>query len=206
MRVEDSGRSRLSARIAKRERADERTRTAYPCSLQVILHALQDFARACKSRIPKRFTFLRFASCCAVSRSRWCQSGVKHPSRGTSKGALALREARCRFICHRQMIEDVGSCTGEYDRDSHAWMSPDGRGEPVGNLGSRSCTISGGRQRRANRSIIGGRGLVFTGLESPTHLIIVLAIVLLLFGYQAHPRARQGPRGRVARVQEGGAG
>jgi hypothetical protein len=40
-----------------------------------------------------------------------------------------------------------------------AWMSPDGRGDPVGNLGSGSCTISGGRQRRANRSVIGGRGL-----------------------------------------------
>jgi TatA/E family protein of Tat protein translocase len=71
-------------------------------------------------------------------------------------------------------------------------MSPDGRGDPVGNLGSGSCTISGGRQRRANRSVIGGRGLVFTGLESPTHLIIMLTIVLLLFGSKRIPGLAKG--------------
>jgi TatA/E family protein of Tat protein translocase len=70
-------------------------------------------------------------------------------------------------------------------------MSSDGKDNPVGNLGSESCTISGGRQRRANRSVIGGRWLVFTGLESPTHLIIVLVIVLL-FGSKRIPELAKG--------------
>jgi sec-independent protein translocase protein TatA len=71
-------------------------------------------------------------------------------------------------------------------------MYSDGRDDPVGNPGSGSCTISGGRQRRANWSDIGGRRLVFTGLESPTHLIIVLAIVLLLFGSKRIPELAKG--------------
>jgi hypothetical protein len=57
-------------------RADERTRTAYPCSLRVITHALQGCAEACKCRISKRLSLLRFAPCCTVLRSRWYQSGV----------------------------------------------------------------------------------------------------------------------------------
>jgi hypothetical protein len=59
------------------ERADERTRTAYPCSLRVIGHTLQRFARTCKYRIPKRVPLLWVAGCCTVLRSRWYQSGIK---------------------------------------------------------------------------------------------------------------------------------
>jgi hypothetical protein len=47
------------------------------CSLRVIIHALQGFARACKCRISRRFSYLWLAKCCTVLRSRWCQSGVK---------------------------------------------------------------------------------------------------------------------------------
>src|SRR5215211_859202 len=39
-----------SAYLRRFERADERTRTAYPCSLRVIGQALQGFAEACKSQ------------------------------------------------------------------------------------------------------------------------------------------------------------
>ncbi len=37
------------------------------------------FAQACKSRISKRISFLCFARCCTVLRSRWYQSGIKTP-------------------------------------------------------------------------------------------------------------------------------
>src|SRR5215203_5577416 len=47
------------------------------CSLGVIIYALQGVAEACKSRISKLLSLLRFAACCTVLRSRWCQSGVK---------------------------------------------------------------------------------------------------------------------------------
>src|SRR5215217_9281291 len=62
-----------------KRRADERTRTAHLISLRVINMALQGFARVCKSRIFRQFSLLRFAACCTVLRSRWCQSGVKSP-------------------------------------------------------------------------------------------------------------------------------
>ena len=57
-------------------RADERTRTAYPCSLRVITQALQGFAEACKSRTSRRLSVLWVAGCCTVLRSRWYQSGI----------------------------------------------------------------------------------------------------------------------------------
>jgi hypothetical protein len=63
-------------RVHRVQRADELTRTAYPCSLRAIHQALQRFARACKFRISKRFYRLRFAGCCTVLRSRWYQSGI----------------------------------------------------------------------------------------------------------------------------------
>jgi len=43
-------------------------------------------------------------------------------------------------------------------------------------------------KRRGN----GGQELVFTGLESPTHLIIVLVIVLVLFGGKRIPELAKG--------------
>jgi hypothetical protein len=57
-------------------RADERTRTAYLCSLRVITHALQGFAQTCKSPISKGVSFLYLAACCTVLRSRWYQGGI----------------------------------------------------------------------------------------------------------------------------------
>jgi hypothetical protein len=47
------------------------------CSLRVIIHVLQRFAEACKTRISRLVSFLRLAGCCTVLRSRWCQSGVR---------------------------------------------------------------------------------------------------------------------------------
>jgi hypothetical protein len=44
--------------------------------LRVIIQVLQRFARACKCPISKLVSLLRFALCCTVLRSRWCQSGV----------------------------------------------------------------------------------------------------------------------------------
>ena len=63
--------------LSRFERADERTRTAYPCSLQVIIHVLQRLARSCKHRISKLVSFLCLVLRCTVLRSRWCQSGVR---------------------------------------------------------------------------------------------------------------------------------
>jgi hypothetical protein len=65
-----------SVQFDERSRADERTRTAYPCSLRVISQALQGVAQACKCRIYRRLSLLWVAVCCTVLRSRWCQSGV----------------------------------------------------------------------------------------------------------------------------------
>ena len=67
----------FSAYLSRLGRADERTRTAYPCSLRVIIRALQGFARACKSCIDKAVSLLCLALRCTVLRSRWCQSGVR---------------------------------------------------------------------------------------------------------------------------------
>jgi hypothetical protein len=44
--------------------------------LRVITQVLQRFAQACKSRISRQFSFLRFALRCTVLRSRWYQSGI----------------------------------------------------------------------------------------------------------------------------------
>src|SRR5919112_2800306 len=63
--------------LQEKRRADERTRTAYPCSLRVITQGLQSSAGDCKCRIFRGVTFLRLAECCTVLRSRWCQSGVR---------------------------------------------------------------------------------------------------------------------------------
>jgi hypothetical protein len=60
-------------------RADERTRTADLTSLRVIGQPLQGYARACKTRIPRRLSLLWFAACCTVLRSRWYQSGINWP-------------------------------------------------------------------------------------------------------------------------------
>ena len=51
----------FSAYLRRLWRADERTRTAYPCSSRVTIQALQGFARACKIPISKRVSFLCLA-------------------------------------------------------------------------------------------------------------------------------------------------
>ena len=43
----------------------------------MIIQALQGFAQACENPISKGSSFLCFAPCCTVLRSRWCQSGVR---------------------------------------------------------------------------------------------------------------------------------
>ena len=73
--------------FAGKWRADERTRTAYPCSLRVITQALQGVAEACKSRISKPFSIPRVAACCTVLRSRWYQIGIRSTSSTTFASA-----------------------------------------------------------------------------------------------------------------------
>src|SRR5215211_6950749 len=68
--------TRIPYTYGEKKRADERTRTAYPCSLWVIGHVLQGLAQEYKSRIFKPVSFLSFARCCTVLRSRWYQSGI----------------------------------------------------------------------------------------------------------------------------------
>ena len=47
----------FSRDLQVKKRADERTRTAFPCSLRVCGQWLLDVAHPCKSRIDKRFLF-----------------------------------------------------------------------------------------------------------------------------------------------------
>jgi sec-independent protein translocase protein TatA len=47
---------------------------------------------------------------------------------------------------------------------------------------------------------------VFTGLESPTHLMIVLAIVLLLFGAKRIPELAKGLGAGVREFKKGAEG
>jgi hypothetical protein len=49
--------------------------------LRVITRALQGYARGCKSRIDKPVSFLSFARCCTVLRSRWYQKATDDASR-----------------------------------------------------------------------------------------------------------------------------
>ena len=55
--------------------------------LRVTSQVLQGLAGVCKSRISRLISFLWFALCCTVLRSRWCQSGVKM-SLGAQVGPL----------------------------------------------------------------------------------------------------------------------
>jgi hypothetical protein len=60
------------------------------CSLRVIIHALQGFAQACKSRIFRRLSLLRIAPCCTALRSRWYQIGIRTSySYGLTVGPIA---------------------------------------------------------------------------------------------------------------------
>ncbi len=46
------------------------------CSLRVIKRARQRLAEGCKTRIPQGLSLLRFAPCCTILRSQWCQRGI----------------------------------------------------------------------------------------------------------------------------------
>jgi hypothetical protein len=75
-------------------RADERTRTAYPCSLLVIGQVLQGCAGACKSRISKPLSLLSVTRCCTVLRPRWYQSGIINTLSSTfDEGILSLGQS-----------------------------------------------------------------------------------------------------------------
>src|SRR5919107_3417702 len=79
----------------RKTRADERTRTAYPCSLRVIGQALQGLAQECKSRINKPVSILRVAACCTLLRSRWYQSGISSTVQVSSTIQAELRLLAC---------------------------------------------------------------------------------------------------------------
>src|SRR5829696_7596723 len=53
---------------------------------------------------------------------------------------------------------------------------------------------------------LGGQTLVFTGLESPPHLIIVLVVVLLLFGAKRIPELARGLGAGVREFKKGAEG
>jgi hypothetical protein len=86
-------------------RTDERTRTADLSSLRVITQALQGCAQACKSRISKPVSFLCFAECCTVLRSRWYQSGVRS-TWITCRRLLYKPDARIRYF--RRAMSEFG--------------------------------------------------------------------------------------------------
>ena len=58
-----------SAYLYRLGRADERTRTANPMSLRVIIQQLHRIAQLCTSLISKRFSLLQLAHRCTVLRS-----------------------------------------------------------------------------------------------------------------------------------------
>jgi hypothetical protein len=60
---------KYSAYLSRITRADERTRTAYPCSLRVRGQWLLDVAVVCKTRIGKGFSVLCIAHYCSVLRA-----------------------------------------------------------------------------------------------------------------------------------------
>jgi hypothetical protein len=106
-------------------RADERARTADLPSLRVIIHALQGFARARKSRISKLVSCLCLTLYCTVLRSRWCQSGI---NRGI---ALSLSSS----LAHPSAVPPASHKAAIFqltlDRYSH-WMPSMGRNTAEG--------------------------------------------------------------------------
>jgi hypothetical protein len=100
-------------------RADERTRTAYPCSLRVIIQVLLGFAWGCKYRIDKPLSLLWFALCCTVLRSRWCQNGVKRLCRAKILGRDFL-EAVQMFCVVMDVSLELGYGSGIANR-KHAF-------------------------------------------------------------------------------------
>ena len=81
--------SEYSAYISQK-RADERTRTA-DLLITSDQSGVAGVAQACKSRISRGVSFLWFAACCTVLRSRWYQSGIRTSDSYTlTVGPMAL--------------------------------------------------------------------------------------------------------------------
>ena len=91
--------SEYAAYLWAKERAYEGTRTPGLLQLLVIIHALQGFAEACKTRISKPLSFLWLAARCTVLRSRWCQSGIKMLSVIWLKWRRKFVDDARRFLC-----------------------------------------------------------------------------------------------------------
>ncbi len=79
------------------DKSREPTRGLEPlaCSLRVIIHTLQGFARACKSPISRPVSFPFLAQYCTVLHSRWCQSGVNIAARLSSYSGPGLPARPC---------------------------------------------------------------------------------------------------------------
>jgi hypothetical protein len=75
----------------------------------VITQALQGFAQVCKSRIPKRLSFLCLALRCTILRSRWYQSGIK---RSDSYSQMAGLMTRTRDLRSHNPPTSVATCCG----------------------------------------------------------------------------------------------
>jgi len=97
-----------------KNRADERTRTADLISLRVITQALQGLAQACKSRISKGISFLCFAPCCTVLRSRWYQIGIN-----SGKSCFTILPIRSTHLKYIQHLAEQTSIQLTLDRYSH---------------------------------------------------------------------------------------
>jgi hypothetical protein len=94
--VERAGHSTFLRYLQVKRRADERTRTAYPCSLRVCGQWLLRVALACKSRINRRLLFprlLTIAGYCVwvrvksarITRRRFLCKSVVASSRGSAE-------------------------------------------------------------------------------------------------------------------------
>ena len=91
------------------------------CSLRVIIQALQELARACKSRISKQVSLLWLATCCTVLRSRWYQSGIN-----SGNSCFAILPIRRTHLKYAQHLTGHASIQLTLDRYSH-WMPTMGR-------------------------------------------------------------------------------
>jgi len=97
-------------------RADERTRTAHLISLRVIKRVLQAFAPPCKRLISKPVSFLFFALCCTVLRSRWCQSGVNVEDRVQELAGFVGPWPACGGCFGHERFEYLPLLVGEVGR------------------------------------------------------------------------------------------
>ena|SRR5918993_2458543 len=92
--------ARFSALMRRRQRPDERTRTAHLLQLRVINKALQGCAGGCRCRIFRGIPFPWLAACCTVLRSGWCQGGVKTLSRWPLRAVTEGSKHEFPRLCH----------------------------------------------------------------------------------------------------------